>query len=72
MRVEITEKRLRDSGFDLTEGDTLTVPDAVGKAWCDNGWAKDVAGSYKTGERKVTGAELQPAKARHASKGKVV
>jgi len=72
MRVEITETKLRDSGYDLTEGDTLTVPDEVGASWCANGWAKDTEGKVETGERIVTGAQLQPKKARHASKSKEV
>lgn len=67
MRVEITEKKLRDSGYDLTEGDTITVPDEVGKAWCAAGWCRDTEGKVETGERIVTGAQLQPKKARHAS-----
>jgi hypothetical protein len=72
MRVEITEKRLRDGGYNLSEGDTITVPADVGKAWCANGWARDTEGKVATGERRVIGAELEPAKARHTSKAKEV
>lgn len=72
MRVEITEQKLKDAGYDLVQGDVITVPDSVGQAWCDHGWAKDADGVYPTGERRVVGAELKPEKASHASKGKVV
>jgi hypothetical protein len=68
MRVKITEKRLRDGGYDLSEGDTITVPDELGATWCGHGWCEDVDGKVKTGERRVVGAELQPAKARHAAR----
>lgn len=70
MRVEITESKLKDAGYDLVEGDTLTVPDEVGKAWCAHGWAKDTDGKVPTGERIVTGATLQPAKAAHKATAK--
>lgn len=70
MRVEITEKKLRDAGYDLREGDTITVPADTGKRWCELGWAKDTEGKVATGERKVIGAELLPAKATHTSKSK--
>lgn len=72
MRVEITEKKLRDAGYNLAEGDVVTVPDEVGKAWCSHGWCRDVDGKVPTGERKVTGAEIQPAKSRHTAKGKEI
>jgi len=32
-------------------GDIRTVSDEDGKRFCDNGWAKDEAGEYATGER---------------------
>lgn len=66
MRVEITEARLRDAGFNLVEGDTITVPDEVGTKWCGLGWAKDTAGNVPTGERIVRGAKLNVQSARHA------
>lgn len=62
MKIEVTEKSLKDAGYALVEGDSITVPDDVGKEWCRLGWAKDVAGKVPTGERKVVGAELIPAK----------
>lgn len=65
MKVEITEKRLKDMGYNLTEGDTLTVPDEIGKTWCRRGWAKDTAGVVPTGERIVRGADLEIQSAKH-------
>lgn len=58
MKVEITEARLSSADADtgqhyrLEAGDAITVPDALGKHWCDLGWAKDVAGAYPSQERK--------------------
>jgi hypothetical protein len=64
MRIEVTEKKLRDAGYNLVKDDTLTVPAELGKYWCDQGWARDVATKdpYPTGERKVEGATLKPHK----------
>ena len=58
MRVAVTEKSLRDAGYNLTEGDTITVPDEVGKVWCKHGWAKDTEGKVPTGKRIVRGEQL--------------
>lgn len=67
MRVEVTEAKLRDAGYDLREGDTITVPRAVGEDWCAHGWARDTAGEVPTGERRVVmGAAVNPKKAAHA------
>ena len=68
MRVEITEKKLRDSGYDLTEGDIIAVPSDVGSSWCANGWAKDVEGKVATGERKPGVQQLKVEKAKHVTK----
>lgn len=70
MRVEITEKKLKDGGYDLVEGDTITVPDELGAEWCRHGWAKDTDGKVPTGERIVQGAEVQPKSAKHTSRSK--
>lgn len=72
MRVKITEKKLKDAGYDLAEGDSITVSDDLGRTWCGHGWAKDLDGKVASGERKVTGAQLQPQKGRHTSTGKRV
>lgn len=59
MKVEITEKRLSSDGFVGEEGDRFTVPDEVGQKWCGLGWAIDLSGECKTGERKVIDARLE-------------
>lgn len=59
MKVEITEKRLSSDGFVGEQGDRFTVPDDVGKKWCGLGWAIDLSGECKTGERKVIDARLE-------------
>lgn len=65
MRIEITEKKLKDSGYDLVEGDTITVPDEVGAKWCGLGWARDTEGNVETGERVVRGAKLEVDNVKH-------
>lgn len=60
MRVEILSKKLRDAGYNLVEGDAITVPDETGRFWCDRGWAKDTSGEYATGERKPGVHRIQP------------
>lgn len=51
MKVKVTEEVLRSDGYNLVDGDTLTVPDEVGTKWCGLGWAEDVDGNIETGER---------------------
>jgi hypothetical protein len=70
MKVEITETRLRDAGYNLVEGDTLTVPDEVGTTWCHYGWAKDVDGKVPTGRRIVRGATVETENVNLAAKAK--
>ena len=65
MRVEITEKKLRDMNYNLLAGDIVTVPDEVGKTWCRRGWAKDTEGVVPTGERIVRGEGLEVQSAKH-------
>lgn len=60
MRVEVTEKSLKDAGYDLSEGDTITVPDNVGKLWCSLGWARDTSGAIPTAPRVVRGQSVKP------------
>lgn len=67
MRVEVTEKQLKDGGYDLVSGDTLTVPDELGRKWCRLGWATDVDGVVPSGERKVVDATVEADPAAHAS-----
>jgi hypothetical protein len=72
MRVTILEERLSDQDpeterlYVQEKGDTITVPDALGTKWCGLGWAEDVDGKVKTGERRVEGAHIvAPDKASH-------
>ncbi len=65
MRVEITEAKLSDSDTEtgshyvLGKGDLVTVSEATGARWCSYGWAKDIAGKVKTGERIEGAREVQ-------------
>jgi hypothetical protein len=68
MRVEVTEKKLRDAGYDLVQGDTLTVPEDIGSRWCGFGWAKDTSGRVKTGERIPGARRLDIHNSRHAGR----
>jgi hypothetical protein len=68
MRVKVLEESLKDSGYDLTKDDTITVSDELGQYWCDHGWAEDTSGAYETGERKVEGTSLvSPKKGIHVA-----
>jgi len=77
MKVEITEARLSTADpatgqhYQLEAGDAITVPDALGKQWCDLGWAKDVSGDYPSQERKPGAQALTvpPTKVAAAEKG---
>ena len=74
MRVKVLEDELkvkdRDTGrlYVQAEGDVITVPDALGRAWCERGWAEDVEGDCPTGERKPGAARIAPESGRHRSK----
>ena len=78
MKVEITEKRLSDADPDTGrhylqgEGDVISVPDALGKKWCELGWAKDVDGKVPTGERIVRGAVVDVKGTKHKNNAKKV
>lgn len=52
MKIEALED-IKSGDYVLTAGDSLTVPDDIGAHWCKHGWAKDVAGTVATGERRV-------------------
>lgn len=74
MRVRITEDRLKSTDqatgryYDLTKDDEITVPDALGKRWCDRGWAVDVDGTYASTERRPGAQELEVPKTTVANK----
>lgn len=76
MRIEILEERLSDTNAEsgrhylASKGDTLTVPDDYGARLCRFGWAKDLDGKVKTGERKPGVETLVPAKKVVKSRGR--
>lgn len=70
MRVEILEKKLRDAGHDLVEGDTITVSDELGARWCALGWARDTDGKVATAERSIAPVVVNPKKATHAARAR--
>ena len=51
VRVRITEDRLRDAGYDLSKGDSITVSAELAQYWVGLGWADDPTGNIATGER---------------------
>ena len=71
MRVEALES-IKSDGYALAEGDILTVPDAVGAAWCGYGWARDTGGAVATGERRVLNAKLAVTTAAHGHAAQTV
>jgi hypothetical protein len=60
MKVEILETKLSSHGFYAEAGDRLTVTDAVGATWCQNGWAKDLSGQIGQSDRVVTDSTINP------------
>lgn len=62
MKIKVLEERLSSDGFLGEKGDVFTVPDHIGEKWCGLGWAEDVAGQCKTGERCVRSVTVNPKK----------
>ncbi len=60
MKVEILEAKLSSHGFYAEAGDRLTVTDAVGATWCQNGWANDLSGQTSPTDRVVTDSTINP------------
>lgn len=66
MKVEILGDRLsttdHETGrhYQQVQGDTISVPDALGARWCSLGWAKDVDGNVPTGQREPGMHRIQP------------
>lgn len=58
MKVKILEESIKheiDSTIQVFEKDEVrSVPDNVGEYFCGLGWAEDVSGQVKTGERSTT------------------
>ncbi len=61
MRVHMLEDVLHD-GAKYHADDTITVSEAIGQYFCENGWAEDVAGGVATGERVPGAKTLSPEK----------
>lgn len=57
MKIEALEA-IKSDGYVLEAEDVKTVPDEVGARWCEAGWARDLAGTVPTGERKVLDARV--------------
>ena len=75
MKVKVLEEKLRGADpetgqrYNLERDDVITVPDEVGERWVTNGWAEDVAGKVKTGERReVKGQTINPKSIKFATK----
>lgn len=55
IKVEILEDTLKDTiagiAITLHKGDQVSVDREIAKYWCRLGWAKDIKGKIKTGER---------------------
>ena len=76
MQIECTEERLSDVDaetgqlYQLKKGDRVTVSATYAARLCGFGWAKDVAGKIKSGERKPGAEELRIDKVTVASRGR--
>lgn len=76
MKIEVLEDSLKDADpetgalYNLGLGDRVTVSDALGKHWCDHGWAKDLEGGHPTGTRKVEGVTVDVHSVKHTQKSK--
>lgn len=68
MRIIVTEQRLSttdpDTGrhYDLSEGDSVSIPDAFAKELLSHGWVKDADGKVQPGERSIQPATVKPHK----------
>jgi len=71
MKIEILEKVMHEREV-FEEGDMRTVPDELGRYFCECGWAKDVDGGVETGKRDVNAVVLTPDSVAHATKASEV
>lgn len=75
MKVEFLESvkhAIDDELKSFSEGDIVTVPDAVGEYFCSLGWAKDVDGKVETGERDTNKVVLTPARVRQTAQAQEI
>ena len=62
VKVEFLGARLSDAGYTGVKGDIRTVPKSLAEKWCAAGWAADVSGGIKTGERNTRPVKINPKK----------
>lgn len=55
-----TRTKVKDAGYDLGAGAGDTVPNAIGKGWCDVGWVEDVTGQYPSAARRTEAVTIEP------------
>lgn len=78
MRIIVTEKRLTTTDpetgrhYDLSEGDSVTVPDSFATELLSHGWVKDADGKVQAGERSINPVTVKPDKASIKPKAKRV
>lgn len=65
----VTRSKLKDSGYSLAEGEEITVPDDLGRLWCDAGWCEDVTGVYPATDFVTGKVTVQVDSMRHKRKG---
>jgi hypothetical protein len=69
MRIELL-KTVKHDGRTYTQTDVLTVDDDLGKYFCENGWAKDLANVVPTAEPSTAPVELKVQSTKHVNKAK--
>lgn len=61
MRIKVLEETgIRHEGLQLSHEDEVTVDDVLGGLFCDLGWAEDLGGNVKTGERDTRPKTIDP------------
>jgi hypothetical protein len=71
MRIEALES-IKSDGWVLVQGDSVQVPDEVGRRWCVAGWAQDASGQVPTGERRGLNARLDVEPLAHKQRAREV
>lgn len=61
MRIKVLEETgIRHGSLVLSHDDQVTVPDEVGRTFCELGWAEDLSGEVPTGERDTRPRTVDP------------
>lgn len=58
IRIRVLEEEIKDEKMNVFGGDVLTLDDHIAKRWIANGWAEDVTGIFKTGQRPAGETDL--------------